>query len=516
MSTNESYSRPFNGKIYLTTGCMFSSKSSTLSARYIRYTYGNKKCIMIKYKYDTRYDNKKIVTHDGRYKIDALPCTYLYEVDDLIKYYDVICIDEIQFFKDAHIFCHKWANLGKIIEACCLNGKFNLEGWDVVSKLLPLVYDVTFKRAVCKETGEDGVYTERLINDDSDELIGGDDIYRAVDRKTYYRNGDLLHQLKYFKEFIDIYAEANGLDISSSIKECMVNHFKVLYSKMNGNVIYEEIVKSHAFGILAPLDSPSVNSLHSTCLTARSLRSANFVRETNFEKVKEFHKTFGLDVHNEPYKKVFDENPKLVKLRMSLIDEEVGELREALEDKNMTETLDASADTTYVVIGLCVSLGLGLDEVMDMVHKFNMINEPYMGVFDENPRLVKLKMSIIDEKVNQLREAMKNKNMIETLDASVGILYSVYELCISFRLDLNKAIDLVHKSNMSKVCLSEKEAIQTVEWYKKEYANGNHKYDSPAYRKASDDKYWIVYNKSTGKILKSINYKPVNFDSMLL
>ena len=33
--------------------------------------------------------------------------------------------------------------------------------------------------------------------------------------------------------------------------------------------------------------------------------------------------------------------------------------------------------------------------------------------------------------------------------------------------------------------------------------------------KSEDGKYWVVYNKSTGKILKSINYAPVKFDSIL-
>ena len=63
---------------------------------------------------------------------------------------------------------------------------------------------------------------------------------------------------------------------------------------------------------------------------------------------------------------------------------------------------------------------------------------------------------------------------------------------------------------MSKLCKNEKEAIETVEWYVKEG-----RYDSPAYRLSDDGKYYVVYNKNTMKILKSINYTPVNFDSIL-
>ena len=41
------------------------------------------------------------------------------------------------------------------------------------------------------------------------------------------------------------------------------------------------------------------------------------------------------------------------------------------------------------------------------------------------------------------------------------------------------------------------------------------RYDSPSYRKSYDDKNWVIFNRSTGKILKSINYNPAKFDSML-
>jgi len=68
---------------------------------------------------------------------------------------------------------------------------------------------------------------------------------------------------------------------------------------------------------------------------------------------------------------------------------------------------------------------------------------------------------------------------------------------------------------MTNLCHTNIEAILTVISYKMKYKKKESPYDSPAYKKSSDNKYWIVYNKSTGKILKSINYKPVNFSSIL-
>ena len=136
---------------------------------------------------------------------------------------------------------------------------------------------------------------------------------------------------------------------------------------------------------------------------------------------------------------------------------------------------------------------------------------PQKNVFDENPDLVKLRLSLIQEEVRELQDAIKDKNFTEVVDALSDILYVVYGAGVSFGIDLNKSFDIVHESNMSKSCKTEEEAQQTVEWYN----NNDTPYDSPDYRKSDDGKYWVVYNKSTGKILKSINYTPANFEKIL-
>ena len=136
---------------------------------------------------------------------------------------------------------------------------------------------------------------------------------------------------------------------------------------------------------------------------------------------------------------------------------------------------------------------------------------PEKNVFDEKPDLVKLRFSLIHEEVNELEDAIKTKNFTEVVDALSDILYVVYGAGVSFGIDLDKAFDIVHDSNMSKLCKTEDEARQTVEWYK----THDTPYDSPDYRKSDDGKYWVVYNHSTGKILKSINYIPANFSDLL-
>ena len=158
-----------------------------------------------------------------------------------------------------------------------------------------------------------------------------------------------------------------------------------------------------------------------------------------------------------------------------------------------------------------------MDTNFKKVYDFNkcfgvpVSDSPQKNVFDENPDLVKLRLSLIQEEVRELEDAIKDKNFTEVVDALSDILYVVYGAGVSFGIDLDRSFNIVHDSNMSKSCKTEEEAQQTVEWYK----SNDTPYDSPDYRKSEDGKYWVVYNKSTGKILKSINYTAANFKVML-
>jgi thymidine kinase len=175
------------GSIQLILGCMFSGKTSELIRRYDRYRIGNKKCLMIKYRGDTRYDKTHIVTHDNK-KINAMVCEMLYEMDDIVSEYDAIFIDEIQFYKDADIFCDKWAFMGKIVVVCGLNGTSNRDPFPIISKLLPLVEDITYLTAICTINGENANYSKRTCSNKEDILIGGIESYCASDRNEFYES----------------------------------------------------------------------------------------------------------------------------------------------------------------------------------------------------------------------------------------------------------------------------------------------------------------------------------------
>lgn len=133
---------------------------------------------------------------------------------------------------------------------------------------------------------------------------------------------------------------------------------------------------------------------------------------------------------------------------------------------------------------------------------------PNHNMIDKDEKTKKLRIDLIKEELDELKEAIENKDMVEIGDALADILYVTYGAGVSFGIDLDKAFDLVHTSNMSKLCKSEQEAKDTVEWYKKQKIQV---YDSPNYRPCeSNHNLWTVYNESTGKILKSINYSAVD------
>lgn len=136
-------------------------------------------------------------------------------------------------------------------------------------------------------------------------------------------------------------------------------------------------------------------------------------------------------------------------------------------------------------------------------------DKPQPDVFKTNPKLVELRLSLIQEEFNEFKEAVRNHDMVEAVDALADMLYVVYGAGNAFGIDLDEAYQTVHSSNMTKICTSEEEAQQTVDWY---IANKLDIYPTPTYKPASDGKHWIVFNESTGKVLKSINYLPAKLE----
>lgn len=87
-----------------------------------------------------------------------------------------------------------------------------------------------------------------------------------------------------------------------------------------------------------------------------------------FHDVCKFHHKFDLFVGERPAIPDVDTQ----RLRVDLIDEEYGELLDALCDENLPEIADAAADLIYVVVGMCISFGIDLRDVWKVVQESNM------------------------------------------------------------------------------------------------------------------------------------------------
>ncbi len=108
---------------------------------------------------------------------------------------------------------------------------------------------------------------------------------------------------------------------------------------------------------------------------------------SNFSKVGIFMKTFGQEVKNKPS----FSTDKINKLRLDLIKEELSELTDAMNDKDLLEVADALTDILYVTYGAGHAFGIDLDKCFDEVQNSNMskLDENGKPIYDENGKVMK-------------------------------------------------------------------------------------------------------------------------------
>ena len=108
---------------------------------------------------------------------------------------------------------------------------------------------------------------------------------------------------------------------------------------------------------------------------------------TNFNSVKKFMKTFGQEIKDKPG---FPDE-KVTKLRYDLILEELTELKEALQQKDLKEVADALTDILYVAYGAGAAFGIDLDKCFEEVHNSNLskIGKDGKPIRNENGKVMK-------------------------------------------------------------------------------------------------------------------------------
>ena len=108
---------------------------------------------------------------------------------------------------------------------------------------------------------------------------------------------------------------------------------------------------------------------------------------TNFDKVGVFMKTFGQEVKVKPS----FSSDKINQLRLSLIEEEMNELKEAMKNKDLLEVADALTDILYVTYGAGHAFGINLDKCFDEVQNSNMskLDESGKPIYNEFGKVMK-------------------------------------------------------------------------------------------------------------------------------
>ena len=108
---------------------------------------------------------------------------------------------------------------------------------------------------------------------------------------------------------------------------------------------------------------------------------------TNFKKVGIFMKTFGQEVKT----KAELSNDKINDLRISLINEELEELKKAINDNDILEVADALTDILYVTYGAGHAFGINLDECFNEVQQSNMskLGSDEKPIYNESGKVMK-------------------------------------------------------------------------------------------------------------------------------
>lgn len=191
-----------SGWIKIILGSMYSGKTGDLLRRHRRDVIAGKKCLLIKYCHDTRYDKDHLVTHDQVMEKAIISVgnslqTTIDRISDLSTY-DSVFVDEIQFFHDGAQVCDRLANQGYEVTVCGLQGDYQRQIFETIAGLIPRAEKIIHLTAIDRETHQEASLTARISKESEREVIGGIGKYLAVDRQHYLslQQPEISHSLK--------------------------------------------------------------------------------------------------------------------------------------------------------------------------------------------------------------------------------------------------------------------------------------------------------------------------------
>ncbi len=185
-----------SGYLELIWGPMFCGKTSSLLHKLSLHKMCGKRVLYVNSDIDTRTDGG-FSTHNPLIKdsldIDQIKVHKLMDVMERAEGYDVIGIDESQFFDDLVPSVKAMViSLRKIVYVGGLTGDSNMGLFGNMFRLIPMSNKVTTLSAICEVCSKGGCmreanFTKRIVADTESILVGGHDAYIPVCRECYYK-----------------------------------------------------------------------------------------------------------------------------------------------------------------------------------------------------------------------------------------------------------------------------------------------------------------------------------------
>ena len=174
-----------SGWIEVICGSMFSGKTEELIRRVRRAEIAKMNTIIFKPNIDNRYSSNHIVSHNQS-KMKSVVVNDINEIIDLSKEIDVIGIDEAQFFSDDLVKVSKTlAKENKRVVVAGLDTDFRGKPFGSMPALMFESDYLDKLRAICVKCGNPASFSQRLIKDLEQVLIGETDVYEARCRNCF-------------------------------------------------------------------------------------------------------------------------------------------------------------------------------------------------------------------------------------------------------------------------------------------------------------------------------------------
>jgi predicted HAD superfamily Cof-like phosphohydrolase len=149
----------------------------------------------------------------------------------------------------------------------------------------------------------------------------------------------------------------------------------------------------------------------------------------------------------------------------------------------------------------------GLSDVAEFHETFDLpvLDQPSIPASER----CDLRINLLQEELNELKDAIKDNDIVEIADALSDLQYVLSGAVLEFGLGsrFKTLFDEVHRSNMSKVCKTLEEAERTQDYYKTTK-------DTKSFIREKNGEY-LVYRVGDEKVLKSVEYSPADLKKIV-